>query len=147
MPLEKWVGRFLIDEGERLVKTAEEMRMQYISHQARNMLRIRTGHARPEAEKPVENETSITGRWDLRVHANLEEVWHCHDRTPREHEWARHVRTAPDAPVPLAGFGASDCGCESHLYFFGSRPSKDGFVQTLRASGRRHPPMRLLRLK
>jgi hypothetical protein len=37
MPLEKWAGRFLIDEGERLVKTAEEMRMQYISHQARNM--------------------------------------------------------------------------------------------------------------
>ncbi len=34
MPLEKWVGRFLIDEGERLVKTAGEMRMQYVSHQA-----------------------------------------------------------------------------------------------------------------
>jgi hypothetical protein len=38
MPLEKWVGRFLIDEGERLVKTVEEMRMQYVSHQARNIL-------------------------------------------------------------------------------------------------------------
>jgi hypothetical protein len=38
MPLEKWVGRFLIDEGERLGKTAEEMRMQYVSHQARNIL-------------------------------------------------------------------------------------------------------------
>ena len=38
MPLEKWVGRFLIDEGERLVRTAEEMRMQYVSHQARNIL-------------------------------------------------------------------------------------------------------------
>ena len=38
MPLEKWVGRFLIDEGERLVKTAEEMRVQYLSHQARNIL-------------------------------------------------------------------------------------------------------------
>ena len=38
MPLEKWVGRFLIDEGERLVKTAQEMRVQYVSHQARNIL-------------------------------------------------------------------------------------------------------------
>jgi hypothetical protein len=38
MPLEKWVGRFLIDECERLVKTAEEMRVQYVSHQARNIL-------------------------------------------------------------------------------------------------------------
>ncbi len=38
MPLEKWVGRFLIDEGERLLKTAEEMRMQYVSHPARNIL-------------------------------------------------------------------------------------------------------------
>ena len=38
MPLEKWVGRFLIDEGERLVKTAQEMRVQYVSHQARTIL-------------------------------------------------------------------------------------------------------------
>ena len=28
----------MIDEGERFVKTAEEMRMQYVSHQARNIL-------------------------------------------------------------------------------------------------------------
>ena len=32
MPLEKWVGRVLI------VRTAEEMRVQYVSHQARNIL-------------------------------------------------------------------------------------------------------------
>ncbi len=38
MPLEKWVGRFLIEEGERLVRTAEEMRRQYLSHEARNIL-------------------------------------------------------------------------------------------------------------
>ncbi len=38
MPLAKWVGGFLIEEGERLVRTAEEMRRQYVSHEARNIL-------------------------------------------------------------------------------------------------------------
>jgi Uri superfamily endonuclease len=82
----------------------------------------------------------------LRKHAVLEEVWYCYDRTPWEHEWARHIRMARGASVPLAGFGASDCRCESHLYFFESHPLGDRFIQSLRASGRRHPQVRLLSL-
>ena len=66
----------------------------------------------------------------LRRHTALEEVWYCYDRTPWEHEWARHIGTAPGASMPLAGFGSSDCGCESHLYFFESRPPRDGFVRS-----------------
>jgi Uri superfamily endonuclease len=75
----------------------------------------------------------------FRKHAALEEVWYCYDRTPWEHEWARHIGMARAASVPLAGFGASDCRCESHLYFFESRPPRDGFVRSLQASGFRHP--------
>jgi len=47
----------------------------------------------------------------------------------------------------LAGFGASDCACESHLYFFKSRPSRMVFARSLRAFDRRYPPVRLYRLK
>ncbi len=83
----------------------------------------------------------------LRRHTSLEEVWHCYDRVSLEHQWAECIGTIRGASVPLAGFGASDCQCESHLYFFRSRPSKSVFVRSLRASGERHPAVRLLRLK
>jgi len=74
----------------------------------------------------------------LRPHTTVEEVWSCHDRTPWEHEWARYIRMARGASMPLAGLGSSDCRCESHLYFFQSRPSRNGFVRSLRASGGCH---------
>ena len=73
----------------------------------------------------------------LKPHAKLEEVWYCHDQFRCEHEWARNVGIAQGASVPLAGFGASDCRCESHLYFFESRPSMNGFVLSLPACGRK----------
>jgi len=75
----------------------------------------------------------------LRRHTSLQEVWYCYDRAPREHQWARCLGTLSGVSIPLAGFGASDCHCESHLYFFRSQPSKTAFVRSLRASGRRHP--------
>ena len=75
----------------------------------------------------------------LRRHAALEEVWYCHDCVRREHEWAQCLATQAGASVPLAGFGSSDCRCESHLYFFPSRPSRNAFAQSPRASCQRHP--------
>ena len=82
----------------------------------------------------------------LRLHTTLEEVWYCHDRASWEHQWARHLGTQPGVSIPLAGFGASDCHCKSHLYFFRSRPFRNAFVRSLRASGQRHPQVRLLSL-
>lgn len=37
------------------------------------------------------------------------------------HQWVR-LSTLPGVAIPLAGFGASDCKCESHLCFFQSHP-------------------------
>lgn len=94
-------------------------------------------------------EPSIRPHWHidyLRRHTSLEEVWYCRDHVSWEHEWAGYLGTQPGMSIPLAGFGASDCECESHLYFFGSRPSKNAFVRSLRASGERHPQVRLLSL-
>ena|ERR1017187_5348707 len=54
----------------------------------------------------------------LRPHTTLDEVWFCHDRKSREHEWASCFAGMMGASVPLAGFGSSDCDCESHLFFF-----------------------------
>jgi len=82
----------------------------------------------------------------LRRQTSLEEVWYCHDHVSQEHQWAQCLGTQTGASIPLAGFGASDCQCESHLYFFQSRPSRDAFVRGLRTSGKKHPQVRLLSL-
>jgi Uri superfamily endonuclease len=34
----------------------------------------------------------------------------------------------------MKGFGASDCGCASHLFFFESRPSLVAFRRRIRAT-------------
>ena len=82
-------------------------------------LRARLGHHLARCSRP---------HWHidyLRAHTDPEEVWYCHDSRRWEHQWAKCIGTLPGASVPLAGFGASDCGCESHLCFFKGRPSRD----------------------
>ena len=54
----------------------------------------------------------------LRPHARLHSVWLRYDGRRREHEWARAVKSMKGATIPLLRFGASDCDCPSHLYFF-----------------------------
>jgi Uri superfamily endonuclease len=59
------------------------------------------------------------------------EVWFSYDRTSWEHRWAQCLSVQRGASVPLAGFGSSDCTCESHLFFLGSRPSRAAFARRL----------------
>ncbi len=40
----------------------------------------------------------------------------------RECEWARAIGGCDGASVLAPGFGASDCGCVSHLWYFRLRP-------------------------
>ncbi len=57
-------------------------------------------------------------RWHidyLRAACEVAEVWWTCDPVRRECEWANKLRELPGAVVPMAGFGSSDCGCESHL--------------------------------
>ena len=74
----------------------------------------------------------------LKVHMALVEVWRAYDTVRREHQWARVMKAAPGS-IPIAGFGCSDCVCESHLYFFESRPSRKGFERWLQITDRAHP--------
>ncbi len=63
----------------------------------------------------------------LRAHTRLRSVWLRYDGRRYEHAWARAMQKLKSATIPLAGFGASDCSCPSHLYFFKDRPRQTNF--------------------
>jgi len=67
----------------------------------------------------------------LRPRATVEEAWVCHARKRREHSWARLLSSMPGVSVPMRGFGSSDCGCETHLFFFRLRRVRNGILDAL----------------
>ena len=99
-------------------------------------LRARVAHHLKVSERP---------HWHidyLRARARLEEIWYCGDTKRREHQWAAALGAMRGASMPVAGFGSSDCQCESHLCFFRRRPSRRGFQKRLRAFDGAHPVVR-----
>jgi Uri superfamily endonuclease len=73
--------------------------------------------------------------------SNLETGWQvaCPDRM--ECIWAAAVRQLPDAQVPVAGFGSSDCSCPAHLIYWPLRPLHSMLTNAL---ARMLPPGALL---
>ena len=63
----------------------------------------------------------------LRAATRLRQIWFSHDQQRREHQWSVLLGRSRGASLPLVGFGASDCGCSSHLFHFSSTPSFEGF--------------------
>src|ERR1035441_8593615 len=63
----------------------------------------------------------------LRAHTRVEEIWYRFDTRRLEHAWAERIKRAEGVSVPLVGFGSTDCRCESHLFFFQQRPSRERF--------------------
>ena len=59
----------------------------------------------------------------LRSILPLNEVWYSYDSTRHEHQWADAFNRLEGATLPVAGFGASDCNCTSHLLYFSTQPS------------------------
>ncbi len=49
----------------------------------------------------------------------------------QEHLWAQLLMRSRGARQPLPGFGASDCSCPTHLFFFVAGPSFVGFRRRL----------------
>ena len=75
-------------------------------------LRARVGHHKVVSRRP---------HWHidyLRLHTQLDRVWYSCAAVPLEHAWADLFKHSSDAWIPIVGFGASDCDCESHLFFF-----------------------------
>lgn len=86
--------------------------------------------------------TAASPRWHidyLRRRLPLHAIWFSVGRERREHLWARAMGGA----IPLAGFGASDCGCAAHLFFFPAAPSRRAFRARLRRADPAHPPVRV----
>jgi len=70
-------------------------------------------------------------RWHidyLRARTELVEVWWTVSEERLECDWAATVRVLPGVTEPVAGFGASDCRCSSHLFYLASKPSLDDFT-------------------
>ncbi len=75
-------------------------------------LQARIAHHQKRSSKP---------HWHidyLRAHTSLHSLWLSYDRRRHEHEWARALQKVKGATIPLPRFGASDCTCPSHLFFF-----------------------------
>jgi Uri superfamily endonuclease len=68
----------------------------------------------------------------LRSILPLDEVWYSYDTEQHEHQWADTFSRLKGATLPIAGFGASDCGCKSHLLLFSTKPAVRLFRDQLR---------------
>lgn len=66
----------------------------------------------------------------LRLSSDIVDAW-CAYRLRCEHQWARSLIQDRSVTVPLPGFGASDCACASHLFYFDRRPSRQQLEQQL----------------
>ena len=53
----------------------------------------------------------------IRPVLELSEVWCTYDPQKQEHRWADILMGIDGMQPPLEGFGASDCQCNSHLFF------------------------------
>ncbi len=57
------------------------------------------------------------------------EIWYSDDTHSSEHAWADICRRLPGASIPLPRFGASDCACDAHLFYFKTTPDFSAFEQ------------------
>jgi Uri superfamily endonuclease len=69
----------------------------------------------------------------LRSILHLNKVWYTYDSERHEHHWADTLSGLKGATIPLAGFGASDCSCNSHLFALTAQPSIRSFRRRLYA--------------
>jgi Uri superfamily endonuclease len=63
----------------------------------------------------------------LRAHANLYEIWVVSSESRLERQWCAALAAVPDLSTPAPGFGASDTGCCSHLFYL-LRPPHPNFL-------------------
>ncbi|MGD8560192.1 MAG: GIY-YIG nuclease family protein [Gammaproteobacteria bacterium] len=59
------------------------------------------------------------------------ELWCNYSALTLEHQWAQTLMHLSGKPLPMPGFGASDCRCESHLVYFEKVPALNRFKKLL----------------
>lgn len=100
------------------------------------------GGLRARVQRHVRGDGALHWHVDyLRAETTLERIWYTHDPERRECTWATVLRDHPGAHVPMAGFGASDCGCPAHLVAFDERLNPAAFRERLRAERPDHAPV------
>lgn len=83
----------------------------------------------------------------LRRFAGVVAVWYAAVPTRQEHDWAGLLQQLPEASLPLAGFGASDCTCASHLFYYPQPPSFRRFQALLAARFPEPVPLRAVAVR
>lgn len=81
----------------------------------------------------------------LRQQADIVDIWFTHDPVRREHEWAKEFEALPEIIIPFPGFGASDCKCNSHLFYIHSEPNLMNIYKRL--SVRQPDPFEICRMR
>lgn len=69
----------------------------------------------------------------LRRCSACDQIWFSLSEQRLEHPWAAVLAGLPDALMPIPKFGATDCSCAAHLYFFRRRPRLGEFAAALAA--------------
>ena len=70
----------------------------------------------------------------LRRNMPIITVWYAKTASVQEHQWARTMGGGSLATAAIQGFGASDCRCESHLFFCKTAPLLADFRERLKTS-------------
>jgi Uri superfamily endonuclease len=66
----------------------------------------------------------------LRAFMSPVSVWYTHDHRRLEHRWA-HAFLRMDRMIDFKGFGCSDCGCRSHLFYTRDEPEPAVIAETV----------------
>ena len=66
--------------------------------------------------------------------------------TPETERIAALIRQLDGALIPAPRFGASDCSCETHLFYFARQPGVVSFQQKIRAEFPDDAPLQSLAL-
>lgn len=64
-------------------------------------------------------------RWHidyLKESAGIEEIWFSVEDMHLECLWAKYLIELAESMCPIMGFGASDCRCNTHLFYFLKKP-------------------------
>jgi Uri superfamily endonuclease len=69
----------------------------------------------------------------VRAVARLVQIWSHPDERRQECEWAAAAAALPGARIPAPGFGASDCRCTSHFFYYPRRPEPSAFQRLTHA--------------
>jgi len=77
----------------------------------------------------------------LKVALRPVDIWTTTDPVKRECAWAGCFSALKGSTCPIAGFGASDCACRSHLIYRPRRPGFVSFRRNLRRLIANHGPI------